>query len=321
MVALIYGSVVPDQKPIIAVLIPCYNEEVAVGRVIQDFRRSLPDAAVFVYDNNSTDRTSEIARDHGAIVRLEPQKGKGNVVRRMFADVEADIYILVDGDDTYDAAVAPVLVRVLLTECVDMVNAVREDSGSGVYRSGHRFGNWLLTSLVALIFGNRSADILSGYRVMSRRFVKSFPALSAGFEIETELTVHALQLNCPIAERRAPYRSRALGSVSKLSTYRDGLRILRTIGQLVKDELPLAFFSTIAAFLGVGSVVISIPLFIEYFASHTVPRLPTAVLVVGLMLAALLSLFCGLVLSTVTRARNEMKRLHYLSYSIRYSGR
>ncbi|MCC7054106.1 MAG: glycosyltransferase [Gemmatimonadaceae bacterium] len=311
----------PDLNPTVAVVIPCHNEEVAIGRTIDAFRAALPAATVFVYDNCSTDGTSRVAREHGAVVRYEPQKGKGNVVRRMFADVEADVYIMVDGDDTYDASAAPALIEVLLSESVDMVSAIRDETGEAAYRRGHRFGNWMLTSLVSYIFGNRSQDMLSGYRVMSRRFVKSFPALSAGFEIETELTVHALQLRCPIAERRTPYNERPPGSVSKLSTYRDGFRILRTIGLLVKDELPMQFFGIVAGVLVALSLVLATPIVLTYLDTHTVPRLPTAVLVVGLTVVAALSLVCGLVLSTVTRARNEMKRLHYLAQSIRITGR
>jgi glycosyltransferase involved in cell wall biosynthesis len=307
----------PNAEPQIAVIIPCHNEAVAIGKVIDDFRAALPNATIFAYDNCSTDDTSRVAREHGAVVRFEPQKGKGNVVRRMFADVEADIYVMVDGDDTYDAASAPELVRTLMSESVDMVTAIRDEVATAAYRRGHRFGNWMLTSLVAYTFGNRSSDMLSGYRVMSRRFVKSFPALSAGFEIETELTVHALQLRCPIVERRTPYKERPIGSVSKLSTYRDGYRILRYIGLLVKEELPLAFFSLLAALLIVTGVILAIPLWITYLHTHLVPRLPTAVLIVGLFVSALLSMVCGLILSTVTRARNEMKRLHYLGQSIR----
>jgi glycosyltransferase involved in cell wall biosynthesis len=307
----------PNAEPQIAVIIPCHNEAVAIGKVIDDFRAALPNATIFAYDNCSTDDTSRVAREHGAVVRFEPQKGKGNVMRRMFADVEADIYVMVDGDDTYDAASAPELVRTLMSESVDMVTAIRDEVATAAYRRGHRFGNWMLTRLVAYTFGNRSSDMLSGYRVMSRRFVKSFPALSAGFEIETELTVHALQLRCPIVERRTPYKERPMGSVSKLSTYRDGYRILRYIGLLVKEELPLAFFSLLAGLLTLTGVILAIPLWITYLHTHLVPRLPTAVLIVGLFVSALLSMVCGLILSTVTRARNEMKRLHYLGQSIR----
>ncbi len=314
-------GLVSNGTPQIAVIIPCHNEAVAIGKVIKDFRAALPDATIFAYDNCSIDDTSRVAREHGAVVRFEGQKGKGNVVRRMFADVEADIYVMVDGDDTYDAAAAPAMIDVLLSESVDMVTAIRDDDSEAAYRRGHRFGNWLLTGLVAYIFGNRSTDMLSGYRVMSRRFVKSFPALSAGFEIETELTVHALQLRCPIAERRTRYKERPPGSVSKLSTYRDGYRILSYIALLVKEELPLAFFGLGSATLFLAGVAFAIPLWITYLQTHLVPRLPTAVLVVGLVVSSALSLVCGLVLATVTRARNEMKRLHYLSHSIRLSRR
>jgi glycosyltransferase involved in cell wall biosynthesis len=307
----------PPVEPEIAVIIPCHNEEVAIGRVIDAFRAALPGATIFAYDNCSSDATSRVAREHGAVVRFEPQKGKGNVVRRMFADVEADIYVMVDGDDTYDASAAPEMIQVLLTESLDMVTAIRDESTHAAYRKGHRFGNWMLTGLVAYIFGNRSQDMLSGYRIMSRRFVKSFPALSAGFEIETELTVHALQLRCPIAERRTPYKERPPGSLSKLSTYRDGYRILRYIALLVKEELPLAFFGLVSGLMICSGVVLAIPLWLTYQKTHLVPRLPTAVLIVGLILAGALSLVCGLILSTVTRARNELKRLHYLGQSIR----
>jgi glycosyltransferase involved in cell wall biosynthesis len=231
--------------PIVAVLIPCHNEQAAVADVIRAFRVQFPGCLVFVYDNNSTDATVEVAREAGAIVRSEPQRGKGNVVRRMFADIEADVYILVDGDNTYDAAVAPQLVDVLMRESLDLVNGARVDDSKAAYRHGHRFGNWLLTTTVALLFGNRCSDMLSGYRVMSRRFVKSFPALSTGFEIETELTVHALQLRLPMVELPAPYRERPAGSFSKLRTFHDGARILKTIAALVKAERPLAFFGLV----------------------------------------------------------------------------
>jgi glycosyltransferase involved in cell wall biosynthesis len=303
--------------PEIAVIIPCHNEAIAIGRVIDAFRAALPGATIFAYDNCSTDDTSRVAKEHGAVVRFESQKGKGNVVRRMFADVEADIYVMVDGDDTYDASAAPEMVKILMSESVDMVTAIREEISQKAYRRGHRFGNWLLTGLVAYIFGNRSQDMLSGYRVMSRRFIKSFPALSAGFEIETELTVHALQLRCPITERRTPYKERPVGSVSKLSSYRDGYRILRYIGLLVKEELPMAFFGLLSGLMMLAAVALAIPLWLTYLHTHLVPRLPTAVLVVGLIVSGALSLVCGLILSTVTRSRNEMKRLHYLAQSIR----
>jgi glycosyltransferase involved in cell wall biosynthesis len=302
--------------PHIAVLIPCYNEEAAIGRVVKDFRAALPDAVIYVYDNNSQDRTAEVAGAAGAVVRHEILQGKGNVVRRMFADVEADVYVLVDGDDTYSAASAPMLVRKLLGEQLDMVNAARVTHVEAAYRRGHRFGNRLLTSLVSSIFGKRTADMLSGYRVFSRRFVKSFPALAGGFEIETELTVHALEMRMPFAEVATPYKERPEGSVSKLSTYRDGLRILLMIGKLVKEERPLGAFTITAAILAFISVAIAWPLFATYFETGLVPRLPTAVLATALMLLAFLSLTCGLILETVTRGRRELKRLAYLAQPV-----
>ncbi|TFZ03922.1 glycosyltransferase family 2 protein [Ramlibacter humi] len=296
----------------IAVIIPCYNEEVAIGRVVTDFRRALPNARVYVYDNASTDRTAEVAERAGAIVGHEPFKGKGNVMRRMFSDVEADVYVLVDGDDTYDASAAPMLVRALLDQQLDMVNGARVTQVKEAYRFGHRFGNRLLTGLVQKIFGNRFGDMLSGYRVFSRRFVKSFPATSAGFEIETELTVHALELRMKTAELPTRYKDRPEGSTSKLNTIRDGLRILRMIGLLVKEERPLMFFSCAAVLLALLSVGLAGPILTEFFFTGLVTRLPTAVLSVGIMLVAVLSMMSGLVLDTVTHSRREMKRLAYL---------
>ena len=297
----------------IAVLIPCYNEEAAIPKVVADFRRILPDATIYVYDNNSRDRTAEMARAAGAAVRTETLQGKGNVVRRMFADIEADIYILVDGDDTYDAASAPSMIKALYDGPLDMVNGARVTNIEKAYRPGHRFGNWLLTSMVAWIFGNRFHDMLSGYRIMSRRYVKSFPALSAGFETETELTVHALELRMPIAEMPTPYKDRPAGSMSKLSTFRDGFRILWTIIVLVKEERPMQFFSLLATLLAVVSVALAVPIFIEYAKTGLVPRFPTAILAMGLMILGFLSITCGLVLDTVTRGRREMKRMRYLN--------
>lgn len=306
-------------NPIIAVLIPCYNEQATIGRVVCDFRAALPDAAIFVYDNNSNDSTKSEAVSAGAIVRTEPLQGKGNVVRRMFADIEADVFILVDGDGTYDASCAPAMVRTLLDDALDMINAARVASSQEAYRPGHRFGNALLTNIVAAIFGNRLTDILSGYRVFSRRFVKSFPALTDGFEIETELTVHALGLRLPIAEVLTEYRERPSGSASKLRTYRDGTRILRTIGTLIKQEKPLPFFSAIALLLAGISIVLAVPLIETYVHTGLVPRLPTAVLSTGIMVLAFLSFFCGMILDTVTRGRIEAKRLRYLSVPIRFN--
>lgn len=297
----------------VAVLVPCLNEEVAIGAVVRDFRAALPGATIYVYDNASTDRTAQVAAEAGAVVCVEPLRGKGNVVRRMFADVEADVYVLVDGDATYDASAATALVDRLVAERLDMINVARVSEIREAYRPGHRFGNRLLTGLVGAIFGRRVKDMLSGYRIFSRRFVKSFPALAAGFETETELTVHALELRMPIAEAEAPYRDRPVGSASKLSTFRDGWRILRTIVTLVREERPLAFFSAAFALLVAASLALSAPLFLTYLETGLVPRFPTAILATGTMLMAFLALVCGLVLDTVTRGRRELKRLHYLS--------
>jgi glycosyltransferase involved in cell wall biosynthesis len=302
--------------PRVAVLIPCLNEEAAIGKVVADFRSNLPDADVYVYDNASDDRTSEVAAEAGAIVKKEPQRGKGNVIRRMFADVDSDIYLMVDGDDTYDASSAPVLVEKLLDEQLDMINAARVASAEAAYRQGHRFGNKVLTSLVQWTFGNRIEDMLSGFRVFSRRFVKSFPADASGFEIETELTIHALELRMPIAEVQTPYGIRPENSTSKLSTYRDGIRILLTIVELLKTERPLFFFSIIGLLLALISVGTAIPqVILPWFETGLVERLPTAVLVTGLMLSAIVSFAIGLILDTVTRGRRETKRMHYLTIS------
>ena len=300
-------------QPRIAVLIPCHNEEVAIGKVVEDFARVLPEAKIFVYDNNSTDRTIEVARAAGAIVATERLQGKGNVVRRMFSDIEADAYVLVDGDNTYDASSALSMLDILFAEGVDMVTGTRVTTIQGAYRRGHRFGNALLTGIVANIFGDRITDMLSGYRVFSRRFVKSFPALSSGFETETELTIHALELRMPLAELETPYRDRAEGSTSKLNTYKDGVRIIFTILTLVKEERPLQFFSLIALILFLLGVGISIPILIEFHRTHLVPRFPTAFLAVGIVLLSFLSLVCGLVLDSVARGRKEAKRMMYLS--------
>jgi glycosyltransferase involved in cell wall biosynthesis len=300
--------------PHIAVLVPCYNEEVAIPEVVRDFRRALPDATVYVYDNNSRDRTIEVARAAGAVVGSETAQGKGNVVRRMFADVEADVYVIVDGDDTYDAAAAPRLISILLEHQLDMVNARRVTDAVEAYRAGHRFGNKLLSSMVYIIFGDRCRDVLSGYRVLSRRFVKSFPALSEGFEIETELTIHALELRMPIAEVDTAYRARSEGSVSKLRTYHDGIRICWSIFHLVKEERPLPFFGAIFLALALFSGAISVPIFTTYFVTGLVPRFPTAVLATGTTVVGFLSLVCGLVLDTVTLGRREAKRMRYLAH-------
>jgi len=297
----------------IAILIPCHNEASAISTVVQDFRRALPTAIVYVYDNNSSDDTAHLAESAGAIVRSEPLEGKGNVIRRMFADVEADVYVLVDGDGTYDASASEEMVRLLLEHSLDMVNGARVPVTKHAYRPGHALGNRLLTGAVSAIFGNRVRDMLSGYRVLSRRFVKSFPALATGFETETELTVHALELRCPTAEVEAPYRDRLLGSRSKLRTFRDGWRIVRTIVKLVKEERPLAFFTGTSVLLGLSSVLLAWPLFVTYAETGLVPRFPTAILVTGLMVLAFMSFVAGLILDSVTHGRRELKRLHYLA--------
>lgn len=299
--------------PRIAVLIPCYNEETSITKVIKDFRITLPEAEIFVFDNNSSDRTVELALAAGACVTCEPLQGKGNVVRRMFSDIEADIYVLVDGDDTYLAASAPGMVELLRSGSLDMVTGTRITEIEAAYRPGHRFGNVMLTGIVAAIFGNRITDMLSGYRVFSRRFIKSFPALASGFETETELTIHALELKMPLGEMDTPYKDRMAGSASKLNTYKDGARILATIVQLVKEEKPLQFFTVAAAILFLLGVGISIPIFIEFHRTHLVPRFPTAILATGIVLMSFLSLVCGLILDSVARGRKEAKRMIYLS--------
>jgi glycosyltransferase involved in cell wall biosynthesis len=297
----------------VAVLVPCFNEAAAVATVVTDFRKSLPAADIHVYDNNSTDRTIALAREAGAEVRSERRQGKGHVVRRMFADVDADIYVLVDGDATYDAASAPRMIEMLVNEHLDMVVGLRVDQDHAAYRRGHRTGNRMLTRFLSSVFGQAFTDILSGYRVFSRRFVKSFPVLSDGFEIETELTVHALELALPVAEVETPYYARPQGSFSKLNTWRDGFRILGTILRLYRSEKPLRFFTAIGVFLALISIGLAVPVVVTYLEQGIVPRLPTAVLSTGLMIVAMLSVSSGLVLDTVTRGRREMKLLAYLS--------
>ena len=307
-------TTVGSQSYRLAVILPCYNEEAAIADVVRDFRTALPQAEIYVYDNNSRDNTIDVARAAGAIVRRETRQGKGHVVRRMFADVEADIYVLADGDGTYDTASAPALIDKLIGERLDMVVGSRLTTyEEEAFRPGHRFGNDLLTGCLALFFGRTFTDILSGYRVFSRRFVKSFPALSAGFETEIELSVHALELRMPIAEMHTPYKARPVGSASKLRTYRDGFRILMMIFNLFKEERPLAFFSIIAGALALIGIVLAYPVFMTYIETGLVPRFPTAILSTGLMILASLSLTCGFVLDTVTHGRREMKRLAYLS--------
>jgi glycosyltransferase involved in cell wall biosynthesis len=297
----------------IAVLVPCYNEEAAIAKVVRDFRTALPSATVYVYDNNSRDQTISRASDAGAVVRSEQRQGKGNVVRRMFADIEADIYVLVDGDDTYDAGASPRMIAKMVDEGADLLTARRVHTDAAAYRPGHVMGNRLLTGLTALLFNVHLSDMLSGYRVFSRRFVKSFPFTAEGFAIETELTIHAVRLMMPMSELDTRYKERPAGSVSKLNTWRDGLRILGTIGYLVREERPLLFFAVIGALFAGVAVLIGAPVVSEYFTTGLVPRLPTAVLATGLMVIAFLSLTCGMILDTVTRGRWEAKRMAYLS--------
>jgi glycosyltransferase involved in cell wall biosynthesis len=305
----------------VAVLLPCFNEEAAIAQTIAGFRASLPDAVIYVYDNNSSDRTREIAASAGAVVRTERMQGKGHVVRRMFADVDADVYVMADGDATYEAEAAPALVRRLVDEQLDMVVGARRSEVETAYRRGHRFGNKLLTGMLARIFGRTFTDILSGYRVFSRRFAKSFPALARGFETETEITVHALELAMPVAEVVTAYAARPEGSQSKLSTYRDGWRILSTILHLFRIERPVLFYGGIASFLAALALVLAIPLLVTYVETGLVPRFPTAILVTGLIILAAMSFACGLILDTVVRGRREVRRLFYLAQEAPRAGR
>lgn len=314
MVSALAPKLVTQPEPRLAVLIPCYNEAATVSKVVADFRAALPSAEVYVYDNNSRDETSAKAREAGAVVRSETRQGKGNVVRRMFADIEADVYVLVDGDDTYDAGVAHALIAKLIDEGLDIVSGKRIATGSAAYRRGHVLGNKLLTGLTSLMFRVRLGDMLSGYRIMSRRFVKSFPTAVEGFGIETEITVHAVRMLVPMAEVETIYKERPEGSVSKLSTYRDGWRILMTIAGLTRRERPLVFYGLIFIFFSLFTFAFGVPLVIEYFETGLVPRLPTAVMVASTMVIACLSLVAGLILDTVTRGRWEQKRLAYLAF-------
>ena len=302
-----------DTAPRVAVILPCYNEAAAIGHTVAAFRAALPQAAVYVFDNNSSDGTAEAARAAGAEVRTERMQGKGHVVRRMFADVDADIYVMADGDATYDATAAPAMVRQLIDERLDMVVGARQSEVETAYRRGHRFGNRVMTGILARLFGRSFSDILSGYRVFSRRFVKSFPVLSAGFEIETEISVHALELRMPVAEIVTTYGARPEGSASKLSTWSDGARILRTILTLFRIERPVLYFGTIGFVLALLAVALAVPLVITYAQTGLVPRIPTAVLSTGLMILAFLNGFCGLILDTVVRGRREVRRLAYLA--------
>ncbi|MCB9991892.1 MAG: glycosyltransferase [Rhodospirillales bacterium] len=298
----------------IAVLLPCHNEGPAIYEVVRSFQKALPGATVYVYDNNSTDNTTEEARRAGAIVRSETRQGKGHVIRRMFADVEADIYVMADGDGTYDAEVAPELVEKLRSENLDMVVGARQSvEGQETYRKGHEFGNWLLTTTVRTIFGHGFRDMLSGYRVFSRRFVKSFPALSTGFQIETEITIHALSLTLPCAEIDTKYFERAEGTASKLSTYKDGILILSFIMLLFKEIRPFIFFTAIALLMAILSFGLGLPVIIEFFETGLVPRLPTAILSASIMMIGVLSFLCGIILDSLSRGRIEQKRLRYIA--------
>ena len=299
--------------PRVAVLLPCFNEEAAIQRTIVGFRAALPSAAIYVYDNNSKDRTVELARAAGAVVRTEKQQGKGNVVRRMFADIDADVYVMADGDLTYDPKAAPPMVEMLLAEQLDMVVGTRKHEHVEAYRGGHVLGNKLFNGLLSGLFGRSFTDIFSGYRVFSRRFVKSFPVLSSGFEIETEMSVHALELRMPVGELETVYAARPEGSASKLSTYRDGWRILKTIVTLYRIERPVLFFGTIGFYLLLFGVVLAVPLIMTYLDTGLVPRFPTAILITGLGIIATLCLFAGMILDTVTRGRREVRRLAYLA--------
>lgn len=303
-----------DQPPVIAAIIPCHNEETAIGRVISDLRSAVPDLRIYVYDNASVDRTAEVASAAGATVRREDAKGKGNVVRRAFADVDADIYVLIDGDDTYAAKDLPAMIETLRSGPYDHVLGVRTETSASAYRTGHALGNRGFNWLVGLVFKSPVNDMLSGYRVLSRRFVKSFPALSREFEIETELTVHAMSLRVPQTEVRVGFKDRPAGSESKLRTYHDGFRILSLIVQLVRHERPLMFYGVIGLLLAIVGLAAGIPVVTDYFETGLVPRLPTAVLAVGIVIVAFMSWMIGLILDGVLKARRELSRLNYPMY-------
>ena len=302
-----------QDQPRIAVLLPCFNEEATIAATVTGFRAALPSATIYVYDNNSRDRTREIAAAGGAVVRSERQQGKGHVVRRMFADIDADVYVMADGDLTYDPSSAQAMVDLLVADQLDMVVGTRRHDDKGAYRGGHVLGNRLFTGMLGRLFGRSFSDIFSGYRVFSRRFVKSFPVLSSGFEIETEMSVHALELRMPVGEVETAYGSRPEGSQSKLSTYGDGWRILKTIATLYRTERPVLFFGTIGALMLIAGLVLAVPLIVTYLDTGLVPRFPTAILITGMIIVAVLCFFAGLILDTVTRGRREVRRLAYLA--------
>ena len=303
-----------EPRPVrIAVTIPCYNEAVTIAKVIADFRSALPDATIYVFDNNSTDNTAQVAREAGAVVRTETRQGKGHVVRRMFADIDADIYLMVDGDDTYDASIAPTLIELLKRNHVDMVVGTRADVTKDAGREGHAFGNKLFNKIYGRLFGKQFSDIFSGYRVFTRRFVKSFPAVSSGFEIETEMSVHCSQLGIPTLERPTVYGVRPEDSQSKLRTFRDGFRILGMFAMLAKETRPAAFFGTIGMGLVLLAAVLAVPLLATYAQTGLVPRFPTAILATGLVITATVLAVSGLILDSLARARIEAKRAVFLS--------
>lgn len=299
----------------IAVILPCYNEEVAIAQTISEFKAAIPQATVYVFDNASSDNTAEVATRAGAVVHKVDYRGKGNVVRRMFSNVDADVYIMADGDATYDATMAAEMVEHLIVNNLDMVNGARKHTESEAYRPGHQFGNWMLTALVQIFFGKQFKDLLSGYRVFSRRFVKSFPAKSRGFEIETELTVHALQLRMPTDEIQTVYRARPVDSISKLSTYSDGLRILKMIGFLVKEEKPLAFFTSLSVVILIPSMFLFVSVLFEYFDTGAVARFPSLFVSLSGFVISVLSLVCALILDTISNGRREARHLLYLQYN------
>jgi len=306
--------VASQQQPRIAVILPCYNEEAAIAATVAGFKAALPSATIYVYDNNSRDRTRELAAEAGAVVRIERQQGKGHVVRRMFADIDADVYVMADGDLTYDPKAAPAMVDMLLDEQLDMVVGTRKHEQAEAYRGGHVLGNKVFTGLLSGLFGRSFSDIFSGYRVFSRRFVKSFPVLSAGFEIETEMSVHALELRMPVGEVETSYGARPEGSQSKLSTYSDGWKILKTIGTLYRVERPVLFYGAIGLLLVLVAIVLGVPLAVTFLHTGLVPRFPTAILISAMTIIAVLCVFAGLILDTVTRGRREVRRLAYLAH-------